>query len=131
MSAFIADGQLAATTSPLLGVQAFPSLVNVTLFNRGTANETVYLTITRSGSTARVLASAILQPNESLYAMGIGLQPTDVLSGYSTDAASVDYLVSNAPDLGFVVFGRDATGAPKGASLLMEVRDLLWKIAPS
>lgn len=153
MALYLGDGQLGTTAATLLGAAGGGDErhVAVTLFNRAAADQEVVLRVTRAGSTARQIVGATLKEGDSLYLRGVPLDPTDVLSGYATGAAAVDYLISRSASAEpFTVFMRDAIGAPKIssevkvtitddrgltagewliASLLEECRDLLQKIA--
>lgn len=98
----LANGQLAASATSMLGTQAgSPSsgrhAVNVLLFNTsGSLTETVQLTVTVNGGTARTVAYASLAPYEKLYLSNLPLDPADALLGTTTDATTVDYIVSEA-----------------------------------
>ena len=145
----LADGQLAATSSTLLTTSHEGAVVQVTLFNTSSSQQTINLTVLRSGSTARQVVRAVLERYESLYVIGLPLSAADVLAGYSTTAEAVDYLVgaSNGP---FSIVMRDASGFPKSSAelevtlpsdhtlsggevrivgLLEEIRDALLSIA--
>ena len=150
MAMMMADGQLSSSSATILGTAASDRTVGVVLYNTSSVlQQTVRLTITRSGSAARTLVRAVLEGNESLYLAGLTLDPSDLLAGLTTNAATVDYLVTTG--LGpFSVTTRDKAGAPKASAalevtlpkdldinegtlrvigLLEEVRDVLLKIA--
>ena len=144
-----ADGQLAASTATILGVGTAERTVGIALFNTAAQTQTVILTLTRTGGTARSIARAELKENEALYVDGIQMDPSDVLSGYASGASSVDYLVSLSSKP-FGITTRDATGVAKASQaitltiptstdldagqvemvgILEEIRDVLLKIA--
>lgn len=118
----IADGQVATAaaqiaTSP--GTDA--SRVNVAFANVGGQDETLVLTISRNGGTARRLRRVVLAADEQLEICGLALNGTDSLLAATTNAGSVDYLVSiateNAPQTMCVY---DASGSPKTAPYILE-----------
>ncbi len=95
----IADGQLAATATQLTaGPGNRARRLNVLLGNTGTQDETIILTLSRNGGTARRVWYGVLSPNWQARICGLPINGTDSLLGQSTDAAVVDYLVSNAAD---------------------------------
>lgn len=150
MALSLADGQLAASTATILPAGTDERTVAVMLFNTTSQSQAVTLTVTRASSSARTIARVTLaEKYESAYVVGIPLDPSDVLSGYTTYASSVDYVVT-ASTGAFNIIVRDADGSPKAsadvelqtsekASLtidgvvmsgyLEEIRDVLLKIA--
>lgn len=119
----LADGQLGASSATILGVDGSQRVVAVTLHNTAAAEQTVALTVTRSGSTARTIVRVKLKQYETLYVRGLGLDPSDILSGSASAASAVDYLVS-ASDEPFSIYSRDAEGATKGtASIEVETTE--------
>lgn len=147
----LADGQLAAASGTLLTNGTVERLVSLILVNTIAVEQTVVLTVTRSGSTARYILRAKLTQYQQLHLRGLPLDPSDVLAGYATSASAVDYIVSLASSSEpFNVLIRDADGSPKASAdvtltttekagltmdgvvlsgLLQEVRDALLKIA--
>lgn len=120
MALNLADGQLAASSGTLLGVDSRGNerTVSLILFNTsGSATETVLLTILRSGSTARTIARAKLGPYETMQVNGIALDGSDLLAGYATDASMVDYTIGQGQGP-FSVTVRDASGAPKATQAI-------------
>lgn len=109
----MADGQLSASSSTLIGVGTAERVVTLTMFNTSlSAKQEIFLTVTRSGSSARVVAHAILEGQESLIVKGLPLDPSDVLAGYASSATTVDYIISQGSGP-FAIETRDKTGAPK------------------
>lgn len=150
MALNLADGQLGSSSAALLSAGTEERVVAVTLFNTVTSEQTIVLTNTRSGSSARTFVRAKLKQYQSLYVRGIALDPSDSLAGYSSSAEAVDYLVCKSNTEPFSVSIRDADGTPKAstdvtlsttekatptvgeviiAGWLEECRDLLLKIA--
>lgn len=149
MSLSLADGQLSATSATILGAGTAERSVAVTLHNVAAQEQTIALTITRAGSSARTVARAKLKQYQTLYVRGLPLDPSDILAGSATGPSSVDYLV-NVSHEPFSITIRDADGSPKASSsievevteshgltrdgvvlmgLLEEIRDVLLKIA--
>lgn len=144
----LADGQLGASAATLLSGADFDGNVQLACHNTAAAKQTVVINFQRAGGTARRIARAVLEQDESLFVTGIALQPDDTLLGYATGASAVDYMVTLSAGP-FSIYTRAATGAPKAApglsvtlpvqgidegtlvviGLLEEVRDLLAKIA--
>jgi len=146
----LADGQLAATSAAILGAAKLERTVGITLYNTSEGVEqTVVLTVTRSGGSARTIFRSLLKPLETRYVSGIGLDPSDVLAGYASYASAVDYLVTLSAGP-FTVTAKDKYGAPKSSEsltvslpdkldidqgtltvigLLEEIRDIALKIA--
>ena len=145
----LSDGQLAATSTTILTAPGGGSVVGVSLNNVAYSQQIVLLHVTRPGGTARRIMRIVLEKNESHYVVGLPLSPSDTLSGESTSAEAIDYVValSSGP---FSMFTRDASGFPKNSSalevslpddgnltggdvkvigVLEEIRDVLLKIA--
>lgn len=115
----VADGRLASASATLfVSADGQPRTITVTLYNTsGSVTETINLTVTRPGSTARQIARAELGPRESAYIENVALDPADVLAGYATDADMVDYLIGVSSGA-FSYTVRDKTGAPKATQSL-------------
>lgn len=150
MALLLADGQLGASSGTILGIATGERTVAVTLHNTSEGVEqTVALTVTRSGSSARTVARALLKGRWTLYVVGLPLDPSDVLSGSASYGSTVDYLVAQSAGP-FGIFARDKNGAPvpngdieltvsekfglsrDGMEIVLrldEIRDLLLKIA--
>ncbi len=90
----IADGQLAATATPLTAGRDHARKINVILANTGTQDETIVLTYSRAGGTPRRIWYGVLSPNWSARICGLPINGADVLLGQTTDAGVVDYVVS-------------------------------------
>jgi hypothetical protein len=88
--------------------------VNITCLNVSTTlTETVVLTFQRAGGVARRIARAVLAPNEQLRVTGLPMGVGDILVGVTTDAATIDYVVSASGDAALNVTTLDATGSMK------------------
>lgn len=118
----LANGQLAATATTILGASSgSPSSgrhnVSVILYNTSASSqETVSLTVSYNGSTARTIAHAVLAAKETLIVSNLPMDPADILAGIATDATTVDYVVTEAPGGPFSVVSLDANGAVKGSA---------------
>ena len=122
----LADGQLAATKTSIgvqgqwvfatgIGVgeqQGFGSAVSLSLYNTSASNtETILIKLLRNGSTTeRVVARAVLSPNESCDISALCLGPGDTLYGQTTDATTVDYTVFESMPGAFQVVCFDSSG---------------------
>lgn len=117
MAITLADGQLAASSGTILGAATGERFVNVLLVNTsGSSSETIILTVSRGGGTARRIARGVLEANCSAYIANLALDPSDVLAGYATGATTVDYLVTRADGGEFGIRYLDANGALKSGS---------------
>lgn len=95
----LASGQLAATAAAIYTVPSATQtkIFSITYVNTGTVTETIVLTVTRSGGTARTII-----PNEMPLLPGYlmeadlpyGLTAGDTIDGGTTLASAVDYLVT-------------------------------------
>lgn len=120
MSQVLGDGQLAAASATVLGAAAGERVVALSLFNTsGAATQTVTLTVAKGTGTARTIGRYTLDPYESAYLNGLILDPADVLAGYASSASAVDYRVT-AGTGDFEVMLRDADGAPKGTTAIVD-----------
>lgn len=109
----LADGQVGATATAL-STNPLSGLVNVTFCNVGGLSETVVVTLLRNGGTARRVARAVLAANEALVVAGLQVHGVDTLKASTTNATSVDYVVSSAPDSSRLqIYTLDANGAVK------------------
>lgn len=148
MALLLADGQLGASVATVLGTANGERCVGLFLVNVAEQDQEVFLYVTRS-STARLVVHGVLKKYEACHVNGLRLDPSAVLSGYASGAASVDYTVATSEGP-FAVTFRDANGAPKTSQalevtlpesddlsagevkisgLLEECRELLAKIA--
>lgn len=145
----VADGQLASSSTSLFTAPSEGAVVQITLTNTGATSQTILLKITRPGSTARRIVRIVLEKDESHYIVGLPLSPSDVLSGETSSAGAVDYVVGLGTGP-FSMLTRDANGSPKASAalkvtlpednnltpgeieivgLLEDIRDVLMKIA--
>ncbi len=104
----IGDGQVQTVASQVsMGAANLARRLNVIFSNVGTQTETLVVTTIRSAGVSasgtpnptgpvRRLARVVLDPNESFHVKGLPLNDLDVLLAVTTDAASVDYVVSIA-----------------------------------
>src|SRR3990167_9070406 len=104
----LSDGQLASSSGTILGIGTAERVISVKLFNTsGSLTETVVLTLLRAGSTARTIARFKLAAYETAQINGIGMDPSDILAGYSSSANIVDYTVGQGSG-DFAITMRDA-----------------------
>lgn len=124
MAFTLADGQLPAVAAVIFtGVSSDADRINATFCNTSSSlTETVILTFQRivNGTlgTARRIVRAVLSPNEQLRITGLPMRSGDVLVGVTTDATTVDYLITRAEGTLFDVGVLDANGSFKQASNL-------------
>lgn len=112
----LGNGQVAASAAAIAswtGNQSYRC--NATFTNTSASLvETLLVTVLRAGGTARRIFRAVLAPNESVVAAGIILDSGDTLKASTTDATTVDYDVSVAPDSApLSITCYDANGAVK------------------
>lgn len=118
-----ADGQVAATATqicvgPSEDAQTLGRLL-ATFCNTGTDTETLVLTVSRNGGTARRLYRCTLDPDEQLIVNGLPLNRTDSFLASTTNAGVVDYVVAIAPqDTPFSVQVFDDDGSPRPGTTL-------------
>ena len=79
----LADGQLAASAGTILSGSAFDGRITAVFQNVGGQTETVVITMTRAGGTARRVARAVLLDNEQLVVRNLPMQPDDTLFIYA------------------------------------------------
>lgn len=113
----IADGQLpTSTATPLHTVsRGLGEAVTLTALNTSSsATETVEVFVTTlANGVARRVAKAVLLPNEQLFVVGQGLGKGDSVSASTTDAATVDYVLTASNGVPFDAFVLDTNGARK------------------
>lgn len=110
----VADGQLASSATALYTGIAQVQAVVVCQNTSASLTETVAITLTKLGGTARRVAYAVLAPNEQLVVTGLPLNVSDVVKGSATDATTVDYTVSTtSTDIPYSIQSLDANGAVK------------------
>ena len=120
----IADGQVAAAATQVVSGFNHAKRLNVSFANVGGLNEVLVITISRNGGPQRRLKRVELCANEQLEIAGFGLNSTDVLYAQTTDAASVDYVVSiAAPDAQLTMHVYDDKGGLKTAPYILEQMD--------
>ena len=119
----ITDGQLGTTAATLLaGTSAPPgNRVDIMLRNTGTAEETIQLTLSVGGGTARNLPQIVLDEDESAIIHGLAIQAGDTLTAVTTNASVVDYVVSASARSGFSIEVLDYKGTGKGVSTLRQI----------
>lgn len=122
-----ADGRVAATATQITtGAACKAKRLNVLFCNVGTAEEVLIVTTTRGGGAnltgvARRVHRAVLQPNEALHLRGLPLNYDDSLLAATTNAESVDYVVSVASEeteLDFITY--DDSGNVKSGPQIVE-----------
>lgn len=119
----LADGQLAAAAASILAGTSIgnePVKVGIILANTGTVDQTVVITMQRSGGTARRIARAILKANESLVINGLPMQTDDTLLGVTTTASTVDYVVTSSSGV-LSIDVLSADGTSKGVATLRQI----------
>ncbi len=131
----IADGQLAAATAVIVPTGGPDKELTVTCYNTDTSSQSVTLTVSRAGGTARTVVSVTLGPGESLQLTGMSLGSSDTLNGYSGNASKVDYVVS-ATDLETPLklnvydnTGAIKSGAAAASGAIGTVRSIIKKTA--
>jgi hypothetical protein len=118
----VADGQVgtvaaAVTSNPGSWAERY----NLLFSNVGAQTETLIVTQTRNGGTPRRVRIAVLDPGEALEITGLPVNVADMVLAVTTDAGSVDYLVSKA---GYETHMEsrvyDASGLPKSYPQIFE-----------
>lgn len=120
----LADGQLAASAGTILAgtsIGDVPVRVSAVFANVGSAVETVVVTMQRSGGTARRVARAVLNENESLVINGLPIQTDDTLLGVTTSASSIDYVVYGSGGNVLTIDVLSADGTSKGVATLRQI----------
>lgn len=108
----IADGQLPTTAGVLVaGTTYSDDKIQISCVNTGVVSETIIITFSRSGGTSRQIVRAILVAKETLLITGLAIASGDSVSGVTTTASTVDYVVSGASAGQFNIQTRDANGA--------------------
>jgi len=120
----IADGQVAVTPTKVVSGFSQANRLNLTFANVGGQQETLTLTLSRNGGPQRRLKQVVLDANEQFEVCGLPLNSTDVLYAQTTDAASVDYLVSiAAADAPLTMHSYDSAGRLRTAPYILEQLD--------
>lgn len=147
----LANGQLGSSSATVLGAGTDLRTVAIALFNTAVTEQTIYLAVSVAGGTARTLIRIKLAQYQAAYVRGVRLDPSDLLTGYSSSATSVDYVITQMADADpFSVVVLDSDGTRKQSTdvtltttekegltmgevaivgLLEECRNLLLKIA--
>lgn len=103
MSLDIANGQVAASATAL-STATSTDLWTVVLRNTsGSTTETVELTVLVNGGTARKYPRVVLPPNCSGIHRNIPVESGDIVKASSTNAATVDYVVTGVGPVGNAV----------------------------
>ena len=120
----VADGQVAITATKIASGFNQARRMNLTFANVGGLSETLTLTLSRNGGTPRRLKQVVLDANEQFEVCGLPLNSTDILYAQTTDAASVDYLVSVASDNApLTMHTFDSAGRLRTAPYILEQMD--------
>ncbi len=119
----VADGQLGSSAAAIqAGTGDVARRFNFTFSNSSaSATETIVLSYSRNGGTRRQLRQVVLDPGETAELTGLAINKADAVYAVATDAATVDYLVSQAADeapLCWQVY--DANGLPKSYPYIYE-----------
>ena len=111
----IADGQVAATATEItVGPSDAGGWINALFYNTGDSDETLILTLSRDGGTARTLRQITLAADEAFELVGLPLNGTDSLRAQTTTASTVDYVVAiAAADTKLASCVYDSDGLPK------------------
>ena len=111
----VANGRVAVTATEIAGSLADePQRVLVVFSNIGLYEETVVLSLSVNGGTARQLFQFLVKQDESQVIDGLPLDSNDSLKALTDHADSVDYVVSIAPpNTPFRVYGLSVNGATK------------------
>lgn len=118
------DGQVAATASQIAAGFSQARRHNLTFANVGSTSQTLILTLSRNGGTQRRLKQVMLDASEQFEICGLPLNSTDVLYAQTTNAASVDYLVSIAADNApLTMHSYDSAGRLRTAPYILEQMD--------
>lgn len=118
----ISDGQVAASAGVILsGPGDWARRFNLTFTNAGSTAEVLVLTFSRASGTQRQLRRVELEADETFELTGLPLNKADSVYAVTTNALTVDYLVSVAPDeapLSSQVYGPD--GLAKTSPYIIE-----------
>jgi hypothetical protein len=119
MAFTLADGQLPAVAAAIYtGATGDADRINGIFSNTSaTLTETIVLTFQRlvgtTLGTARRIVRAVLAPNEQLRVIGLPMRTGDVLTGVTTDATTVDYLITRSEGTILDIGVLDANGSFK------------------
>ena len=90
----LSDGQIASSWGVLHTATSQTFVMSVNIYNAGSSVEVVDIGITRASSTRRQIRKMRLKPGESGFMGGLHLSTGDTIDGQSTNATSVDYLIT-------------------------------------
>ena len=129
----VASGQVATVATQITaGVGSRAKRLNLKVCNVGGQQETLILTLSRNGATAVRVKRIVLDPNEEFKLGGFALNASDSLLAVTTNAASVDYLISIADDTApYTEETYDDSGRLKNAPYILEQLDVLNAPAPT
>ena len=115
MALLQAEGQLPSSSTTLLAASATGGerVVSGIFYNTSATEQTIILSLTPCGSTARTICRFKLERYEAAYVSGVTVDPAMLLSGYATSAAAVDYVITASPAAQFNILIRGADGTPK------------------
>ena len=127
------DGQVATTATQITtGVGDRAVRLDLKFCNVGGQEETLVLTISRNGGTARRLKRVVLQANEEFKISGLGLNKSDSLLAATTNASSVDYVIAiSAPNSQYTEETFDDSGRVKRAPYIQEQLDSALGMTPT
>ncbi len=119
------DGQVATTATQITaGRGDVARRMNITFANVGGQEEVLILTMSRNGGTARRIKRVVLGADEQLEIAGLPLNLSDSLLAQTTNAASIDYVVSIAGhDAPLTMHVYDDKGGLKTAPFIIEQLD--------
>lgn len=110
----LANGQVAASATAIYTCAAQDAeRVSVLFRNVGGSNETLAVTVLPQGSTSRQVFRTVLAANEGCLIDGLIVELGDILKATTSNATSVDYLVSLSDAKGLTFQTFDANGALK------------------
>ena len=90
----LSDGQIAAAWGVLHTASSQTFVMSIHIYNAGSSVEVVDLGVTRSGSTRRQIRKMRLKAGDSGFMGGLHLSEGDTIDGRSTNALSVDYVIT-------------------------------------
>lgn len=113
----LANGQVAASATAIYTCAAQDAeRVSVLFRNVGGLSETLAVTVLPQGGTSRQVFRIVLAANEGCLIDGLIVEKDDILKAATSNATSVDYLVSLSDAKGLTFQAFDANGALKSGS---------------
>jgi hypothetical protein len=110
----LANGQVAASATAIYTCAAQDAeRVSVLFRNVGGLSETLVVTVLPQGGTSRQVFRVVLAANEGCLIDGLIVEKDDILKAATSNATSVDYLVSLSDAKGLTFQAFDANGALK------------------